>query len=245
MNCTKCGKVATSESPEPLCTEHWAEWWATNADHSKYEHNKNLVLEAIQSYQKTPQEKEFSWGARSWPMWANTNVMSVVTNAFMLASEAHAGQVRKYTNLPYITHPVRVAMAVASHPEATHNMIAAALLHDTLEDTALKPERIEDDCGIHVLDYVRALTNPSKGMGDPRSVRKQRDRDHLESADRKIKIIKMLDRIDNLREMTGAPSGFRRLYVEESMELLKVVAVADKDVAYQLFDAIVSLESQK
>jgi (p)ppGpp synthase/HD superfamily hydrolase len=241
MNCVKCGKEAEYDTPESLCLEHWADWWAANSDPAKFEDNKKLAYEATQGCRETPQEKESSWIVRSWPMWANAEVMSSVTNAFMLATEAHNGQSRKYTGLPYITHPIRVALAVASWPGSTSTMIAAALLHDTLEDTGLKPERIEKECGEKVLKYVKDLTNPSKGMSASRSIRKQVDRDHLLKVDRQVKIIKMLDRIDNLREMQDAPSNFRRLYMEESMELLKVLAPADKDLGWQLFDAIISL----
>jgi (p)ppGpp synthase/HD superfamily hydrolase len=64
--------------------------------------------------------------------------MDVVRKAQVYAQAAHAavGQKRKYTGEPYIVHPAEVAKIVASVPGSTPDMVAAAWLHDVVEDTA-------------------------------------------------------------------------------------------------------------
>jgi (p)ppGpp synthase/HD superfamily hydrolase len=123
----------------------------------------------------------------------------VIGPAMRLAYEAHAGQLRKNSDDPYILHPCRVAIRASLYcgPEG----VAAALLHDTLEDTELSPEKIEAECGLKVLDLVLALTNPSKDPGLPRAERKAMDREHLKGAPFAVKYIKLWDRIDNLEEL--------------------------------------------
>lgn len=58
-----------------------------------------------------------------------------VLTAFLVAQEAHSGQYRQYASEPYIHHPVRVAVLVSRQQAATTKMVAAALLHDVIEDT--------------------------------------------------------------------------------------------------------------
>jgi hypothetical protein len=118
-----------------------------------------------------------------------------------LAYEAHAGQLRKNSDDPYILHPCRVAIRASLYcgPEA----VAAALLHDTLEDTELAPEKIAEACGPKVLEMVKALTNPSiqeRHRCLPREERKAMDREHLKGAPFAIRYIKIWDRVDNLEE---------------------------------------------
>ena len=70
--------------------------------------------------------------------------MHIILKAAAFARRAHAGQRRKYNDRPYIVHPARVAGRVAAHPQATETMVAAAFLHDVVEDTP------------HALDEVSA-----------------------------------------------------------------------------------------
>lgn len=158
----------------------------------------------------------------------------IVLRAAQLARQAHGHQTRKYTGRPYIEHPARVAGMVAIHPLATEEMIAAAFLHDTLEDTGLSQEQIEKATNRWTLELVRYLTNASKGSKLPRAERKKMDREHLAKAPVEAKIIKLIDRIDNLREMEGAQADFMKLYAEESLLLLAVIGDADSRLNVEL-----------
>lgn len=166
----------------------------------------------------------------------------VRVQASLLASELHLKQHRKYTGQPYFTHLERVANIVSWMTDATVDMVAAAYLHDSLEDQCPTPEirqaveaRILSGCGHQVLDYVKALTNPSKQhTAMLRSERKQMDRNWLSIQSREVKRIKLVDRIDNLAEtlfdsMTGYARDydFQRTYLEESVALGQALRNAD------------------
>src|SRR5690606_38890864 len=76
------------------------------------------------------------------------------------------GQKRKYTGEPYILHPMSVAGIVATTPFATKTMIAAALLHDVVEDTTYTLKDIEDRFGKEVarlVDWLTDLSTPADG----------------------------------------------------------------------------------
>ncbi len=160
--------------------------------------------------------------------------MSLIIKAAALANRAHEGQKRKYSGLPYVHHPARVAARVALLGNVTEVMVAAAFVHDVVEDTVVKLPEIEELLGSDVADLVSWLTNPSKGMNLNRSERKAIDRAHLSKAPREAKVIKLADRIDNLREMTDAPEDFRKLYGAETLLLLDAIGASDNLLSYEL-----------
>lgn len=163
--------------------------------------------------------------------------MSIIIAAAQLARRAHATQKRKYTGRPYVEHPARVAARVALHTEATEDMVAAAFLHDVLEDTQATQGDILVGTNQDVLDLVIWMTNPSKKRGDlNRSQRKAMDRDHLSKAPREVKLIKLLDRIDNLAEMGLASWDFKVMYAQESLLLLEAIGDVDTDLWKELGD---------
>src|SRR3954465_9377221 len=75
--------------------------------------------------------------------------------AIELAVAAHRGQYRKYTGEPYVIHPLRVMIGLASEPVQVQ---IAAVLHDTVEDTAVTLEQIDSEFGSEVRRLVDALT---------------------------------------------------------------------------------------
>lgn len=168
--------------------------------------------------------------------------MSLIIKAAQLAEKLHRGQVRKYTGQPYISHPLRVMSRVMIHPLANEVSVSAAALHDTAEDCNITIEELYKllndgesyDGSLLVCNYVKCLTNPSKDSKLPRSERKQMDREHLRNAPQIVKIIKMIDRIDNLREMTGADNGFKVKYAAESQLLASVIGDADNELYNEL-----------
>jgi (p)ppGpp synthase/HD superfamily hydrolase len=166
--------------------------------------------------------------------------MNPILKAAQFAREAHGDQRRKYTGRPYIEHPARVAARVAIHPAGTETMVIAAWLHDVLEDTDIGLEVIANRFGEEVAQLVEELTNPSKGSPALRAERKAQDREHLARVSRPAKIIKLLDRIDNLRDMEGAPQKFLSLYLEESRLLAASIGNADAELVRELEDVIAS-----
>jgi (p)ppGpp synthase/HD superfamily hydrolase len=169
--------------------------------------------------------------------------VSLILRAAAFARRAHAQQRRKYVDRPYIIHPARVAGRVAAHRHATETMVAAAFLHDVVEDTPYSTADVSHEFGPEVARLVEELTNPSKGMKAPRRERKRLDRQHLTVVSAEAKIIKLLDRIDNLQEMATAPDGFRRVYCEESRLLADVIGDADSELRAELLDCVERLEA--
>ena len=110
-------------------------------------------------------------------------------------------------------------------------------LHDVVEDTSVTEDDLLKEFGPEVTALVMELTNPSKGLGLPRSEAKRMDRAHLAGASRQAKIIKMLDRIDNLNDTNVRGEDFTGLYAAESQMLASVIGDADPELQQELKDA--------
>ncbi len=161
----------------------------------------------------------------------------LVELARMTGKAAHHGQVRKFEDGDYFQHPTRVAEMMAARPDATEVTVAAAFLHDTLEDTKLTLAEIEALCGSQVSELVWWMTSSTLALKGhaPRAERKRMDLEHWVRAPLPAKILKMLDRLDNLRGMLKNPKPeFRVMYGQESLELLEVLDVADPELGREV-----------
>ena len=150
----------------------------------------------------------------------------IITAAKMLAGEAHKGQTRKYSGLPYIIHPVEVA-TIVEEAGGTDEMIAAALLHDVIEDTDFTYEDIAEKTSPEVADLVQGLTEVSKPEDGNRKVRKALDRDFLAEQSPEVQTIKYADVISNTKDIKVYDPKFAEVYVAEMKELLKVIDKGD------------------
>jgi (p)ppGpp synthase/HD superfamily hydrolase len=150
------------------------------------------------------------------------------TRARLFATAAHAavGQLRKYTHEPYIVHPAEVAKIVKTvdHTEA---MIAAAWLHDTVEDTGVSIELIRAEFGSEVSDLVGWLTDVSRPDHGNRAARKAVDRAHTAAAPAEAQTIKLCDLISNTRSIVAHDPEFARVYLSEKRALLEVMTKGD------------------
>lgn len=108
------------------------------------------------------------------------------------------------------------------------DIASAAWLHDVLEDCCDKVDEfiLQELMGDHVVHLVKELTNDDHNLSLPRDQRKRRDCNRIRMISTEAKIIKALDRLDNLRDLPTAPPDFVRLYHQESMELMDVLAPA-------------------
>jgi (p)ppGpp synthase/HD superfamily hydrolase len=177
-------------------------------------------------------------------------MLNLILRAAALARIAHEGQKRKYSGRPYVEHPGRVAMQAALH-SMDEEHVAAAWLHDVLEDTEVSPTFVKLICGEEVLKIVEGLTNPSKGSPLSRADRKALDRAKLSCQPTNTKVLKALDRADNCRDMKGVEADFIKLYAGESRQLavaLKGPAFESsllKHVLFDLEDAVIEMEAFK
>ena len=173
----------------------------------------------------------------------------MILRAAQFAANAHQGQFRKYSNDPYIYHPMRVAGRVMLLPGACPERVAAAWLHDLIEDC--KPQAIHVYAAFpkSVTTLVEELTNKSQMPAfrkRPRAERKAIDREHIAQASRWAKIVKLIDRIDNLREIGLSEPDFIRLYGEESTALAFAIATdvpVDDTVTWSLVNELNNLAS--
>ena len=149
---------------------------------------------------------------------------SLAQTAFTYASAAHAAvsQRRKYTDEPYIVHPIRVAGIVANFG-GTDEMIAAAYLHDVVEDTGVSIEDILDMFGSVVAVIVDGLTDVSKPEDGNRAVRKAMDRQHSADATWAAQFVKCADIIDNASDIGDNDPSFNIVYRKEMVALLEVL----------------------
>ena len=145
-------------------------------------------------------------------------------SALVFATAAHAavGQMRKYSDDPYIVHPIRVATTVAKFG-GTDEMISAAYLHDVVEDTGVSIEDILDMFGSVVAVIVDGLTDVSKPEDGNRAVRKEMDRAHSADATWAAQFVKCADIIDNAHDIGANDPSFNVVYRKEMLLLIQVL----------------------
>ncbi len=122
--------------------------------------------------------------------------------AVAFAVDAHTGQLRKGTKLPYVLHPLEAATICATMTD-DEDVLAAAALHDTLEDTPTTKQTLEERFGSRVTELVLAQTE-NKRKDQPASAtwrtRKEESLEHLRTSDdHQAKMIYLSDKLSNIR----------------------------------------------
>ena len=126
---------------------------------------------------------------------------SLLDRAIIYAVRAHAGTERRGKGFPYIVHPME-AMAIVATLTADQELLAAAALHDVVEDTALTVEDIRAEFGDRVAELVEAESDKFvEGVSESDSwrTRKQAAIDRLAEAPLEVKMIAMGDKLSNMR----------------------------------------------
>jgi len=167
--------------------------------------------------------------------------MDLVARAREYAINAHKriDHRRKYSGQPYTVHLAAVARQVASVTDDPVT-IAAAWLHDTVEDTPATFHDIEQTFGAEVARLVEQLTDVSRPGDGNRAVRKALDREHLARAEPRAQTVKLADLIDNARDICRHDPRFARLYLDEMAALLDVLKLGDSTLmaeAHSVLDA--------
>ena len=148
----------------------------------------------------------------------------VLMRAYGLAESAHGeiNHVRKYTGEPYINHLAAVVDLVGD-VDGTEDMMAAAWLHDVIEDTPTTYDDVREIVSENVADLVLQLTDVSRPEDGNRSIRKAMDRAHLAKASPAAQTIKLADLIDNAKSISDHDPRFAAVYVAEMRQLLEVL----------------------
>ena len=144
--------------------------------------------------------------------------LSKLASALDLAIQAHQGQVRKSTTIPYISHPMAVA-SIALEFGATEDQAIAALLHDAIEDGGIQYANIiKAQFGHHVHNLVQGCTDgtpDASGKKAPWLERKTAYLHHLEAASDEVLLVSCSDKLHNARAIVSdlineGPSMFNR-----------------------------------
>jgi (p)ppGpp synthase/HD superfamily hydrolase len=134
--------------------------------------------------------------------------MNTIERAIEVAAVAHRDQVRKGTTMPYVTHVYAVGMMLAREglPE---EVVAAGILHDTVEDTPLTLDDIRRQFGDRIAAIVEGCSEPDKSASWEE--RKQHTIEHLRSAPWEVCVVSAADKLHNLhtvvREMEASGEG--------------------------------------
>ena len=148
-----------------------------------------------------------------------------VLRAFQVGAQAHEGQERK-SGEPYITHPVAVAGILAELGLDAETIIAA-ILHDTLEDTELSRDALAAEFGEVVAELVDGVTKldkmrfGSRQEADAESFRKML---LAMARDLRVILIKLADRLHNMRTLGAKDADSRRRIARETLEIFAPIA---------------------
>lgn len=135
---------------------------------------------------------------------SSTNNINLILKALAFAAHKHRDQRRKDVNAsPYINHPIALASVLNNEGGITdENVLCAALLHDTVEDTETTPAELAVFFGKAIADIVMEVTD-DKLL--PKEMRKLLQIEHAAHASFQAKLVKLADKISNLRDIASCP----------------------------------------
>ncbi len=172
-------------------------------------------------------------GADNWRVlqvtcasYLDAQAMDKITRAYEFAREFHRNQ-RRRSGEPYINHPVEVAIILASDLHMDEDPICAALLHDTVEDTDATLDELIEKFGepvAELVDGVTKLTQVQVSSMDEKQALNLRKMFLAMSKDIRVLIIKLADRLHNMRTMAALPPEKRALKSRETMDVYAPLA---------------------
>lgn len=145
----------------------------------------------------------------------------MIDRAIAFAVRAHAGQMRKGTDTPYIVHPFGVAMLLA-RAGCSPDAVTAGLLHDTIEDCGVAAAELAAEFGPQVAAIVVGCSEPDRTL--PWEERKRHTFTFLRAAPLEVKLVSCADKLHNIRAMAadyrtvgeGLWARFKRGRVEQA-----------------------------
>lgn len=162
----------------------------------------------------------------------------MLTNiARLVATQAHTGQVRKYTNEPYINHPLRVAQWLARF-NVGELIEAGAICHDVLEDTGVGYPALELTVGTPVADLVLEVTNNEYPEGTSRTQKFWGNIIKLLNASHQAQTLKCGDIWDNCRDVYENDPVYGCRYVAEKFFLVCLFTRAQADVKREVLNLL-------
>ncbi len=176
-------------------------------------YKKSLFKELINSFPKLDDDYEYR--------------LSEIERAYNLAFDAHKMQRRKGGDKePYISHPVAVAKIIALEMGLGTTSVVSALLHDVVEDTPISIEEIEEQFGNKVAIIVGGVTKITKDSGKTKSYQLETFKKMILAApkDHRVILIKIADRLHNMRTMEDMPDNSRQIKSSENLFIYAPIA---------------------
>ena len=131
------------------------------------------------------------------------NLISLLFKALAFSAEKHTKQRRKdIDKTPYINHPISLANILAQRWVIDENVLCAAILHDTIEDTETTAGELQEHFGEKITSIVLEVTD-DKSL--EKSVRKQKQVEHAASISHEAKLVKLADKIANITDIINTP----------------------------------------
>ena len=173
---------------------------------------------------RTPEER-FAELQRLTSTYLSEEDETVLAKAFAFASEAHAGQCRK-SGEPFVAHPVEVAIILADLRMDVETL-SAALLHDTVEDTTVTRDQVEQEFSPEIAQLVEGVTKITRieveSLSDEQAATIRKMLVAM-SKDIRVIVIKLADRLHNMRTL-GALREDRRIFkARETLEIYAPIA---------------------
>lgn len=157
--------------------------------------------------------------------YLDSTQITIIKEAYLLAKKAHTGQ-KRYTGEPYITHPIAVATILAEM-RMDPQTIMAALLHDVLEDTQIVQHELIEKFGKEVADLVDGVTKLTQIEFESRAIAQAENFRKMFMAmakDIRVILVKLADRLHNMRTLSCLPPEKRRRIAKETLEIFAPIA---------------------
>ncbi|MBA5867658.1 MAG: RelA/SpoT family protein [Nitrospira sp. CR1.3] len=151
--------------------------------------------------------------------------LGVVRKAYEFSAKAHKGQVRR-SGEPYLQHPIAVA-GVLTSLKTDVTAIVAGLLHDTLEDTVATPEELEKEFGkdvVHLVDGVTKIGKITFKSYEEKQAENFRKMVLSMADDIRVVLIKLADRLHNMRTLEHLSQAKRQAIAQETLEIYAPLA---------------------
>ena len=177
----------------------------------------------------TVEIKGFSQLSEKAQQYLPREKMSVIEDAYAYAAEAHRGQLRK-SGEPYLEHPLQTALILAEL-QLDGSSLAAALLHDVLENCGIPVSEIEARFGPEIAKLVEGVTKLSKvSWQAPEAVSREAQAENLRkmlvamAEDLRVVFIKLADRLHNMRTLKALPPEQQLIIAQETLEIYAPLA---------------------
>jgi len=177
---------------------------------------------AISFFHKNPQIEDLTAVLEGY---LSNDEVALVNNAYKLAKKAHEGQFRK-SGESYIHHPLSVALILAEL-KLDYFCIVAAILHDCIEDTSVTKDEVEQRFGsqvAHIVEGVSKLTNLEFTSSSQKQAKNLQKLVFAMSKDMRVMVIKLADRLHNMRTLDSIDDEKKIIKAKETSELHAPIA---------------------